>query len=165
MFYDSVFHVNLLKDYYIFSYRPTLLISLDGFRADYLLRNMTPTISRLSKCGVHAPYMRSVYPTKTFPNHYSIVTVSFFDWYPHTIRIRHESLLYMLLLYCFKFAILEGITTCDVTFFIVCIWFSFGFSFIINLIIVLMLQISYIGRNEVWDVILFAEITFVGNSQ
>ncbi|XP_053394488.1 uncharacterized protein LOC123525750 isoform X2 [Mercenaria mercenaria] len=55
-------------------YKPTLLISLDGFRADYLLRNMTPTISRLSKCGVHAPYMRSVYPTKTFPNHYSIVT-------------------------------------------------------------------------------------------
>lgn len=35
---------------------------------------MTPTISKLSQCGVHAPYMRAVYPTKTFPNHYSIVT-------------------------------------------------------------------------------------------
>lgn len=56
------------------NYKPTLLLSLDGFRADYLLRNMTPTISRLRQCGVHAPYMRSVYPTKTFPNHYSIVT-------------------------------------------------------------------------------------------
>ncbi|XP_052776109.1 uncharacterized protein LOC128213996 [Mya arenaria] len=55
-------------------YRPLLLISLDGFRADYLLRNVTPTVSRLSQCGVRAPYMRSVYPTKTFPNHYSIVT-------------------------------------------------------------------------------------------
>ncbi|XP_056017946.1 uncharacterized protein LOC125670329 isoform X2 [Ostrea edulis] len=55
-------------------YQPLLLISLDGFRADYLMRNFTPYIRRLSQCGVHAPYMRSVYPTKTFPNHYSIVT-------------------------------------------------------------------------------------------
>ena len=28
------------------------------------------------KCGTSAPYMKAVYPTKTFPNHYSIVTVS-----------------------------------------------------------------------------------------
>ncbi|XP_078319808.1 uncharacterized protein LOC111119482 isoform X2 [Crassostrea virginica] len=55
-------------------YQPLVLISLDGFRADYLIRNFTPNIRRLSQCGVHAPYMRSVYPTKTFPNHYSIVT-------------------------------------------------------------------------------------------
>ncbi|KAK3577563.1 hypothetical protein CHS0354_026532, partial [Potamilus streckersoni] len=55
-------------------YQPILLISLDGFRADYLLRNFTPHIGRLSQCGIHAPYMRSVYPTKTFPNHYTIVT-------------------------------------------------------------------------------------------
>ncbi|KAK3089994.1 hypothetical protein FSP39_008300 [Pinctada imbricata] len=55
-------------------YQPLLLISLDGFRADYLLRNLTPNIKRFLKCGVHAPYMRSVFPTKTFPNHYSIVT-------------------------------------------------------------------------------------------
>ncbi|XP_076096525.1 uncharacterized protein LOC143067274 isoform X4 [Mytilus galloprovincialis] len=55
-------------------YQPLILLSLDGFRADYLLRNFTPYIKKLSQCGVHAPYMRSVYPTKTFPNHYSIVT-------------------------------------------------------------------------------------------
>lgn len=57
------------------SYKPLVLISLDGFRADYLVKyNRTPVIDRLIKCGVHAPYMRSVYPTLTFPNHYSIVT-------------------------------------------------------------------------------------------
>ncbi|XP_060077671.1 uncharacterized protein LOC132557191 [Ylistrum balloti] len=55
-------------------YQPLLLISLDGFRADYLLRNFTPYVGRLSQCGTRSPYMRSVYPTKTFPNHYSIVT-------------------------------------------------------------------------------------------
>lgn len=55
--------------------RPTLIVlSLDGFRADYLLRNMTPTLDYLIKCGVHVPYMRAVFPTKTFPNHYTIAT-------------------------------------------------------------------------------------------
>lgn len=54
---------------------PLLLVSMDGFRAEYLTRNLTPTIQKLGQCGVHTPYMRSVYPTLTFPNHYSIVTV------------------------------------------------------------------------------------------
>ena len=57
---------------------PLLLISLDGFRADYLTvgKEQTTTLQALAKCGVHAPYMESSYPTKTFPNHYTIVTVS-----------------------------------------------------------------------------------------
>ena len=59
-----------------YSYQPVLLVSLDGFKPQYLQRGMTPVIDRLVTCGVHAPYMRSVYPTKTFPNHYTIVTVS-----------------------------------------------------------------------------------------
>ncbi|KAK7083709.1 hypothetical protein SK128_014599 [Halocaridina rubra] len=53
---------------------PTLIISLDGFRADYLDRGLTPTIDALSKAGVMAPYMKASFPTVTFPNHYSIVT-------------------------------------------------------------------------------------------
>ncbi|CAH1773184.1 unnamed protein product [Owenia fusiformis] len=57
-----------------FSLPPVILVCLDGFRADYLLRNFTPTLGKLASCGTHAPYMRAVYPTKTFPNHYSIVT-------------------------------------------------------------------------------------------
>ncbi len=54
---------------------PVLLISLDGFRPDYLLHNQTPVLQKLSECGVSANYMNSVYPTLTFPNHYTIVTV------------------------------------------------------------------------------------------
>ncbi|XP_070556164.1 ectonucleotide pyrophosphatase/phosphodiesterase family member 3-like isoform X2 [Ptychodera flava] len=57
-----------------YSRPPMLLMSLDGFRAEYLLRNLTPNIQKLAKCGVHAPYMLPVFPTYTFPNHYSIVT-------------------------------------------------------------------------------------------
>jgi predicted AlkP superfamily pyrophosphatase or phosphodiesterase len=54
--------------------RPTtILISIDGFRADYLDRSVTPMISRLAKDGARAA-MRPSFPSKTFPNHYALVT-------------------------------------------------------------------------------------------
>lgn len=55
---------------------PTLLFSLDGFRAEYLHTwgGLLPVISKLKNCGTYTKNMRPVYPTKTFPNHYSIVT-------------------------------------------------------------------------------------------
>ena len=55
---------------------PLIVVSLDGFRAEYLLRNMTPNLKFMSNCGVHAPFMRATFPTKTFPNHYTMATVS-----------------------------------------------------------------------------------------
>uniref|UniRef100_A0A4W6ESB2 Ectonucleotide pyrophosphatase/phosphodiesterase 1 n=1 Tax=Lates calcarifer TaxID=8187 RepID=A0A4W6ESB2_LATCA len=59
-----------------FSKSPLILVSLDGFRAEYLKdhRNHVPIINKLREAGTTTPYMRPVYPTKTFPNHYSIVT-------------------------------------------------------------------------------------------
>lgn len=33
-------------------------------------------LSVAETCGTHSKYMRAAYPTKTFPNHYTIVTVS-----------------------------------------------------------------------------------------
>jgi predicted AlkP superfamily pyrophosphatase or phosphodiesterase len=55
--------------------RPTVvLVSLDGFRWDYLDRGLTPNLSRLAREGVRAEAMVPVFPTKTFPNHYTIVT-------------------------------------------------------------------------------------------
>ncbi|XP_077077187.1 ectonucleotide pyrophosphatase/phosphodiesterase family member 1 [Siphateles boraxobius] len=59
-----------------FSKPPLLLVSLDGFRAGYMkaYNSLLPVISKLKKCGTSTPYMRPVYPTKTFPNHYTIVT-------------------------------------------------------------------------------------------
>lgn len=58
-----------------FGEAPLVLISLDGFRADYLDRGRNPSLERLGQCGVRAPFMRPVFPTKTFPNHFTIVTV------------------------------------------------------------------------------------------
>ncbi|KAK1171514.1 ectonucleotide pyrophosphatase/phosphodiesterase family member 3-like [Acipenser oxyrinchus oxyrinchus] len=59
-----------------FSRPPVILISLDGFRAEYLQTwgHLMPAIRKLKECGTSAPYMRPAYPSKTFPNHYSIVT-------------------------------------------------------------------------------------------
>jgi predicted AlkP superfamily pyrophosphatase or phosphodiesterase len=55
--------------------RPTvILVSIDGFRWDYLDRGLTPNLTRLAADGVRAQAMIPVFPTKTFPNHASIVT-------------------------------------------------------------------------------------------
>jgi predicted AlkP superfamily pyrophosphatase or phosphodiesterase len=51
----------------------TILISIDGFRPDYLDRGITPRLSRAKAEGVFAR-MRPSFPTKTFPNHYTLVT-------------------------------------------------------------------------------------------
>jgi predicted AlkP superfamily pyrophosphatase or phosphodiesterase len=54
---------------------PVLLIGIDGFRYDYLRRFDLPTLERLAEGGTFAPEgMRTVFPTKTFPNHYTLVT-------------------------------------------------------------------------------------------
>jgi predicted AlkP superfamily pyrophosphatase or phosphodiesterase len=52
---------------------PVLLVSLDGFRADFLSRGVTPVLSQLAKGGVQAA-MRPAFPSETFPNHYTLVT-------------------------------------------------------------------------------------------
>ena len=53
---------------------PLILISIDGFHPDYLKRQVTPNLTALAAKGVRAEAMRSSFPTKTFPNHYTIVT-------------------------------------------------------------------------------------------
>jgi len=51
----------------------TILISLDGFRPDYLDRGISPALSQLASDGVRAS-MRPSFPSVTFPNHYTLVT-------------------------------------------------------------------------------------------
>lgn len=51
----------------------TILVSIDGFRADYLERGVTPNLSRLAAEGASAA-MRPSFPSKTFPNHWTLVT-------------------------------------------------------------------------------------------
>lgn len=51
-----------------------VLISLDGFRWDYVERFSPPNIKQFIKNGAQATSMIPTYPSKTFPNHYSIAT-------------------------------------------------------------------------------------------
>src|SRR5687768_8853357 len=51
-----------------------VLISFDGMRAEYLDRLDLPNFARVLQAGVRSEGMIPVFPSKTFPNHYSIVT-------------------------------------------------------------------------------------------
>ena len=53
---------------------PLLLISIDGYRPDYIKRGLSPTLQALADTGVHAQSMQPSFPSLTFPNHYAIVT-------------------------------------------------------------------------------------------
>ena len=58
----------------IASANPLILISIDGYRPDYLQRGLSPNLRRLADHGVRAQWMIPSFPTLTFPNHYTLVT-------------------------------------------------------------------------------------------
>jgi predicted AlkP superfamily pyrophosphatase or phosphodiesterase len=52
----------------------TILLSLDGFRAEYLERGITPNLEKLRNIGLSAKFMTPSFPSVTFPNHWTLVT-------------------------------------------------------------------------------------------
>jgi len=57
-----------------------LLVSMDGFRWDYVNKVDTPNFDRLAREGVTTPHMKAIFTTKTFPTHYSIVTGKLYNY-------------------------------------------------------------------------------------
>ncbi|MCC5853480.1 MAG: alkaline phosphatase family protein [Alkalimonas sp.] len=54
---------------------PTIiLISIDGAHPSYLERYPSPHLNALAQAGLVADALQPVFPSKTFPNHYSLVT-------------------------------------------------------------------------------------------
>jgi alkaline phosphatase D len=51
-----------------------VILSLDGFRWDYPAKVSTPNLDKIAKEGVKAVSLIPSFPSKTFPNHYSIAT-------------------------------------------------------------------------------------------
>ncbi len=51
-----------------------VLVSFDGFRYDYLDRYHPPAFTAIAAAGVRAASLVPSFPTKTFPNHYTLVT-------------------------------------------------------------------------------------------
>ncbi|CAO4379234.1 unnamed protein product [Caenorhabditis nigoni] len=55
--------------------KPTLLIlSFDGFAKEYLERKIVKSLELIAECGVRADTVYPSFPSKTFPNHYTMVT-------------------------------------------------------------------------------------------
>ncbi|KAF8588935.1 Phosphodiest-domain-containing protein [Ramaria rubella] len=50
------------------------MISIDGLRADYLDRGLTPHLLEISRTGLRAKWMKPIFPTLTFPNHWALLT-------------------------------------------------------------------------------------------
>jgi predicted AlkP superfamily pyrophosphatase or phosphodiesterase len=51
-----------------------VLVSFDGWRWDYITRASAPNLQALASRGVRAKGLIPSFPSKTFPNHYTIVT-------------------------------------------------------------------------------------------
>ena len=57
----------------------TILISFDGFRYDYMDLVETPNFDFIEKNGVKPNSLKPIFPSFTFPNHYSIATGCYTD--------------------------------------------------------------------------------------
>ena len=62
---------------FLYSRPYVLVVSFDGFRFDYTDRCETPNFDSLVVNGVSAKSLIPVFPSLTFPNHYSIATGSY----------------------------------------------------------------------------------------
>ncbi|MCF8242521.1 MAG: ectonucleotide pyrophosphatase/phosphodiesterase [Melioribacteraceae bacterium] len=56
-----------------------ILVSFDGFRWDYVNRDITPNLQAMKNDGVSALSLRPTFPSKTFPNHQAIITGMYND--------------------------------------------------------------------------------------
>ncbi len=54
-----------------------LMVSFDGLRHDYIEKVSTPNFDKVKKNGVFSDGLVPVFPSLTFPNHYSIATGSY----------------------------------------------------------------------------------------
>jgi predicted AlkP superfamily pyrophosphatase or phosphodiesterase len=73
--------------------KPLILISIDGYRADYLDRGHSPVLAALAADGVRAKGLRPVFPSLTFPNHYTIVTGLYPDEHGIVNNTMHDPVL------------------------------------------------------------------------
>ena len=51
-----------------------IIVSMDGFRWDYPDSVPTPSFDAIARMGIKAESMQAAFPSKTFPNHYTLVT-------------------------------------------------------------------------------------------
>ena len=70
-----IIHITLFFTLLFASNRPyVLMVSFDGFRYDFTNMADTPNFDGVAAEGVKAEALIPVFPSLTFPNHYSIAT-------------------------------------------------------------------------------------------
>jgi predicted AlkP superfamily pyrophosphatase or phosphodiesterase len=72
---------------------PLILVSIDAYRADYLDRGHSPVLAALADDGVRAKGMRPVFPSLTYPNHYTLATGLYPDQHGMVNNTMHDSVL------------------------------------------------------------------------
>ena len=77
--YISYIFILYLTASYAFPKEYVLLVSFDGFRYDYSDIVSTPNFDKVEKKGIKAVSLEPIFPTLTFPNHYSIATGCYAD--------------------------------------------------------------------------------------
>jgi len=70
-----------------------ILVSIDGYRADYLDRGHSPVLAALAAGGVRAKGMRPVFPSLTYPNHYTLATGLYPDQHGVVNNTMHDPVL------------------------------------------------------------------------
>ena len=70
-----------------------VLISLDGFRWDYLQRPAARRLRELASHGARAERLVPSFPTKTFPNHYTLVTGLYPEHHGIAANVMRDSVL------------------------------------------------------------------------
>lgn len=73
-FYSIILFLAISASVFAQNSNYVILISFDGFRWDYANRGITPNLDFIKENGVHATSLKPSFPSKTFPNHYTIVT-------------------------------------------------------------------------------------------
>ena len=67
-----------------------VVLSMDGFRWDYTDKANTPNFDKIEKQGVKAEAMIPSFPTKTFPNHYTMATGLYPDHHGIVLNSFHD---------------------------------------------------------------------------
>ncbi|MBN1142842.1 MAG: alkaline phosphatase family protein [Bacteroidales bacterium] len=75
-----------------------VVLSMDGFRGDYPDRFYTPNLDKMARRGVKAKALIPVFPSVTFPNHYTMAT----GLYPDHHGIVHNTFYDSTLNYTYK---------------------------------------------------------------
>jgi len=71
---ELTYEVPVMNSPQMMSHPTVVMVSIDGYRADYNALFNPPNLTSIERDGASAKSLRPSYPSKTFPNHFTLVT-------------------------------------------------------------------------------------------